>query len=36
VVSAALPVPSDGQFENDCAVILCTIPLLLTLAANVS
>ena len=36
VVSAALPVPSDGQFENYCAVILCTIPLRLTLAANVS
>jgi hypothetical protein len=25
VVSAALPVPPDGQFENYCAVILCTI-----------
>jgi len=36
VVSAALPVPSDGQFENYCAVILCTIPLHLTLAAGVN
>jgi hypothetical protein len=36
VVSAALPVPSDEQFENYCAVILCTIPLHLTLAANVT
>jgi hypothetical protein len=36
VVSAALPVPPDGQFESYCAVILCTILLRLTLAANVS
>jgi hypothetical protein len=30
VVNAASPVPSVGQFENYCAVILCTILLHLT------
>jgi hypothetical protein len=30
MVSAVLPVPSVGQFENYCAVILCTILLHLT------